>query len=243
MLCDFWTARARKKLKSKKIPQHIAVIMDGNGRWAKRRGLPRIKGHAQGAETLSKVIEEAAYLGVKYLSVYAFSTENWKRPQEEIDGLMNLFMEALTVRIGQLKDNKIKVCFLGELSKFSREIQANIKKAEKETDFKDNNLILNVKLNYGSRNEIVNAVNRIIKDNKKNIDEKVFSEYLYTKNIPDPDLLIRTSGELRISNFMLWQMAYSEFWFTKKYWPDFNARLLRRAVAAYQKRKIRKGGL
>ncbi len=240
---EFFAQRERKKLAKKTLPAHIAVIMDGNGRWAKRRGLPRSAGHQRGGEALGRTIQEACSLGIKYLSVYAFSTENWKRPQEEINALQELLKKVLTEQVEDLKKRKIRVRFLGDLSKFSQELQELINKAEKATGFADARLNLNIMLNYGGRPEIVAAVNKIINDNIKQVDEAKFSQYLYTANLPDPDLLVRTSGELRVSNFLLWQIAYSEIWITKKLWPDFNGRLLRQAVKAYQKRDRRKGGI
>ncbi len=233
----------RKALCRKEIPQHIAIIMDGNGRWAKQRGLPRLAGHSRGSAALKKAIQEAAKLGIKYLSVYAFSTENWQRPKDEVDGLMQLFMQAMHNEIADLKKNKIALKFLGNLSKFSLEMQTSMKKAEQETNFADKRLQLNVMINYGSRAELLQAVNKITAAGKKNVTEEQFSAELYTKGIPDPDLLIRTSGEQRISNYLLWQLSYAEFWFTKKYWPDFDGRVLRQAVRDYQQRQRRKGGI
>ncbi|MDC0977749.1 polyprenyl diphosphate synthase [bacterium] len=243
MLSKYFTKRARSALRKKKIPQHIAIIMDGNGRWAKKRMLSRLRGHAKGADALKKAIEESIWLGVKYLSVYAFSSENWKRPKSEIEGLMKLFVSSLKNELPNLMKNKIQVEFMGDLSKFSSELKAYMKKTVSETKLRKKNLQLNVMINYGSKAEIVRAVNSIIKSKQQVINEKTIDKYLYTAGLPDPDLLIRTSGEYRLSNFLLWQSAYTEFWYTKKYWPDFNGKLLRQAVKSYQKRNKRLGGL
>ena len=231
----------RRKLRRGRIPVHVAIIMDGNGTWAKRRGLPRNAGHSRGADALKRTLTEAAQLGVKYLSVYAFSTENWKRPAAEVNYLLNLFMQSLRKETKELVKNKIAVRFLGGLEKFSPALQKQMHKAEQAAQNKEPVLTLNVMLNYGGRDEIVRAVNKARKIKK--VTEKSFAQFLYTANIPDPDLLIRTSGQLRISNFLLWQCAYTEFWFTPKYWPDFNGRMLRQAVRSYQKRQRRLGGL
>lgn len=239
---DLFAQWQRTLIFKKKLPEHIAIIMDGNGRWAKMRGLPRLAGHSQGLKALEKTVREAALLGVKYLSVYAFSTENWKRPAEEINGLMRLFLEGMQKAMQELIGNNIKINFLGELSKFPAEIQKMIKETTEKSK-NNKKLILNIMLNYGARAEIIQAVNNILKTDKKSIDAADFSNYLYTKDLPDPDLLIRTSGEQRISNFLLWQCAYTEFWFTKKFWPDFNGKTLRQAISSFQQRQRRQGGL
>ena len=240
---SFFAQRERKKLAKKTLPVHIAIIMDGNGRWAKRRGLPRSVGHQRGAEALGRTIQEACALDIKYLSVYAFSTENWQRPPTEVAALQRLLKKVLTEQLADIKKQKIAVSFLGDLSRFSRELQRLMAKTEKESACRDKKLSLNIMLNYGGRHEIVGAVNKIIKTKIKQINEVSFAQYLYTRNLPDPDLLIRTSGELRVSNFLLWQIAYSEIWITKKFWPDFNGKGLRQAIKAYQKRERRKGGV
>lgn len=233
----------RQKLRQGKIPAHIAIIMDGNGTWARRRGLPRNAGHSRGADALRRTLTEAAYLGVKILSVYAFSTENWKRPAEEVNHLLNLFMTSLQKEVPELIKNKIAVRFLGGLERFSPELQNLMRQAEQDTQNPKTLLTLNVMLNYGGRAEIVRAVNKILQSDTKEITEENFADHLFTAKLPDPDLLIRTSGQLRISNFLLWQCAYTEFWFTPKCWPDFDGRLLRQAVGAYQKRQRRLGGV
>ena len=240
---QFFANIARRKLRQGHIPAHIAIIMDGNGTWARRRGLPRNAGHSRGADALRRTITEAAYLGVRYLSVYAFSTENWKRPAEEINHLLSLFVEALRKEVPELVKNKIAIRFLGGLERFSPELQDLMRQAEQDTQNPQALLTLNVLLNYGGRAEIIRAVNKIQQSGVKEITEENFTDYLFTAGMPDPDLLIRTSGQLRLSNFLLWQCAYTEFWFTPKCWPDFDGRLFRQAVHAYQKRQRKLGGV
>ncbi|NQT29478.1 MAG: isoprenyl transferase [Candidatus Saganbacteria bacterium] len=221
-------------------PQHIAAIMDGNGRWAKERGLARIAGHREGAESLRVVLKVAAEFGVKYLTVYAFSTENWRRPQEEVDFLMELFSNTIDNEIDELMENQVKLNFLGRLSKFSDELRKKMEAAMEKT--KNNKRItLNVMVNYGSRAEIVDAVQAIIDKGQKKVEEDTISQHLYTAGIPDPDLLIRTASEMRVSNFLLWQIAYAEIYVTPTLWPDFRREQLIEAMAAYQKR-VRKFG-
>lgn len=216
--------------------------MDGNGRWARRRGLPRLAGHAEGMNALERVLKEAVLLNIKYLTVYAFSTENWKRPKEEVDGLMKLFVKGMNEAVAKLLKNNIRMRFLGDLSKFSPEM-AKMMNETMRSSAQNKGLTLNIMINYGSRQELTAAVNNLLDSGKKEISEADISKALYTGDMPDPDLLIRTSGELRISNFLLWQIAYTEFWLTKKLWPDFNGVLLRRAIRDFQKRDRRKGGL
>ena len=236
------------KIDSKKIPQHIAIIMDGNGRWAKNKGLMRTFGHKAGVEVLKDIVKTASDIGVKYLTVYAFSTENWKRPQDEVDFLMNLFSEYIDREIDELDKNNIVLNFIGEVDKLSETLQNKFEFAQMRT-VKNTGCVLNVAVNYGSRTEIVRAVKIIsqdVVDGKvaiDNIDEKLISENLYTKNQPDPDLVIRPSGDIRISNFLLWQIAYSEFWFTDINWPDFKPENLLEAIIYYQSRERRFGGL
>lgn len=226
------------------VPQHIAIIMDGNGRWAKQRGLPRIAGHQEGAESLRAILKTCAEFGVKYLTVYAFSTENWGRPKDEVDFLMGLFLETIEKEIPELMKNKVKLNFLGRLGEFSGVLQA--KMAEAMATTKSNQRItLNVMVNYGGRAELVDAVNEIVENRKWNtehrIEEKDLAEYLYTKGMPDPDLLIRTANEMRVSNFLLWQIAYTEIYVTPIFWPDFRREQLIEALEAYQKRERRFG--
>jgi undecaprenyl diphosphate synthase len=231
-----------------KIPAHIAIIMDGNGRWARKRGLPRTAGHRAGVESLKAVVEGCGKLGVRYLTVYAFSTENWKRPQEEVNVLMNLISEYIDKELETLCNKGIKVGTIGQIEYLPVSAQKSISKAKEAT--KDNkNLMLNFALNYGSRTELVMAVKEIAKLTKENrlhineINEKMITKHLDTRDIPDPDLLIRPSGELRISNFLLWQLAYTEFWYTDTLWPDFREKHLFQAVIDFQKRDRRYGGL
>ncbi len=225
----------------KKIPNHIAIIMDGNGRWAKRRGLPRTMGHRAGAKALKKILTHAGELGIKYMTVYAFSTENWKRPQKEVDTLMKLFKEYLKNEKNAMMKNGVRLMVSGKKEGVSKELLDEIEKTENLT--KDNQSItLNIAFNYGGRSEILDAVNKIIKEGIGEVTEDTFSKYLYN-DIPDPELLIRTSGELRISNFLLWQIAYSELYITDLAWPDFDEQALEGAIETYMKRERRFGGL
>jgi len=223
------------------IPQHIAIIMDGNGRWAKKRGLPRIMGHQQGAEALRAALKTSAELGVKYLTVYAFSTENWGRPQEEVDFLMGLFSQTIDREINELMKNEVRIKFLGRLGQFSEILQKKMNAAMAQTQ-NNGRITLCVMVNYGGRAEIVDAVKKI-QGSKEEINEENFKNYLYTKGIPDPDLLIRTASELRISNFLLWQIAYAEIYVTDALWPDFRRGQLIAAIEDYQKRERRFGKL
>ncbi|WP_300386148.1 isoprenyl transferase [Clostridium sp.] len=230
------------------IPKHIAIIMDGNGRWAKKRKLPRTMGHKAGVESIRKIVREAQNIGIKYLTLYAFSTENWKRPQEEVSALMKLLIQYLKSELGELNRNGVSINILGDITKLPKEAQNEIEDAVVKT--KDNKgIVLNIAFNYGGRDEIIRAVKLIGKDilnsnlNLETIDEKVFESYLYTANIPDPDLIIRPSGEKRISNFLLWQCAYSEFWYSNIFWPDFTESNLHEAIIEYQNRDRRYGGV
>ncbi|MDK2932321.1 MAG: undecaprenyl diphosphate synthase [Clostridiales bacterium] len=231
-----------------RLPEHIAIIMDGNGRWAKQRGLPRSAGHKAGAQTLRKITEFCNEIGIKVLTVYAFSTENWRRPQQEIDALMELLLEYLMNAEKQLMGQNIVIKVIGDISLLSREIKEQIIKTEKLTQ-NNSGLLLNIAINYGGRDEIVNAVKRIVTDiqnkniTRNDINEQLISNYMYTKGIKDPDLIIRPSGELRLSNFLLWQSAYSEFWFSNIYWPNFTSDDLLKAISDYQQRNRRFGGI
>lgn len=232
----------------KTIPKHIAVIMDGNGRWAKERGLPRIEGHRAGAKALKRTITAAKEIGIKILTVYAFSTENWKRPAVEVEALMSLLAEQLQKEFTELKNNNIKVDFIGNIDILKDSTRALIEKTKESTSC-NNGMLLNVALNYGGRDEIVKAAKRIAEDFKdgkltiEEINEQKMSEYLYTGNQDYPDLLIRLSGETRISNFLLWQIAYSEIYFCPILWPDFNKEHLLEIINDYQKKERRFGGL
>lgn len=230
------------------IPEHVAIILDGNGRWAKKRGLPRSLGHKEGCKVVEKTVEDAARLGIKYLTVYGFSTENWKRSTEEVGALMQLFRYYMVRLLKIAKANNVRVLMIGERSRFDKDIIEGINRLEDET--KDNSgLTFVIAVNYGGRDEIVRAVKKIMADaaQKKalpeDMNEEAFASYLDTAKIPDPDLLIRTSGELRLSNYLLWQLAYTELYVTDCLWPDFNMEELKKAIAAYNSRERRFGGV
>ena len=235
-------------MKKEGLPNHIAVILDGNGRWAKKRSLPRHFGHMQGSKTVEKIVEEVARMHIPYFTVYGFSTENWNRPVEEVNALMRLFRYYMKRLLGIAKKNNVKVVVIGEKSRFSQDIIEGIDRLEEETK-SNTGLTFILAGNYGSRDEIVRATKKIHQDIKQGIlsedalDESVFSGYLDTKNIPDPDLLIRTGGDLRISNYLLWQCAYTELYFSDVYWPDFNREELERAIEHYQQRERRFGNV
>lgn len=222
------------------VPNHIAIIMDGNGRWAKNQNKPRVFGHKAGANTLRKLMEYCNKIGVTYLTVYAFSTENWKRSQEEVDALMFLFKSYIKSERENLLKNKIRFMVSGREEGVNLSLMEAIKELEEVTS-KDYEMTLNIAFNYGGRAEIIDAVNKILKDGKASVTEEEFSKYLYN-DIPDPDLVIRTSGEFRISNFLLWQIAYSEIYITDKYWPDFDEEEMDKALLSYSKRERRFGG-
>ena len=230
-----------------RIPQHVAIIMDGNGRWARARGLPKLAGHRAGAKSVREVIEAARELGVKVLTLYTFSTENWKRPRGEIDALFRLLEEYLEKEENGLNKNNIRFSVIGDIDALPSGTRDKIKKVMASTSG-NTGLVLNLALNYGSRPEILHAIKDIVREavsgklDPAAIDEKLFSGYLYTRNLPDPDLVIRTSGECRVSNFLLWQIAYSELYITKKFWPDFGKKEFEKAMLEYQKRERRFGG-
>jgi undecaprenyl diphosphate synthase len=230
------------------IPKHIAIIMDGNGRWARQKNKSRNAGHRAGAKTLQIISEAANDLGVAHLTVYAFSTENWSRPKEEVSGLMNLLREYLKHHIRESRKNNIRVEIIGDRTKLDQDIQKKIQELEDTTKEK-NGMTLHIALNYGSRDEITRAVKKISNDILENkwtveeVDQDLISSYLDTAGIPEPDLLIRTSGEQRISNFLLWQIAYSELHFSNKLWPDFSIEDLYQIIEEYQKRNRRFGGI
>lgn len=231
-----------------KIPEHIGIIMDGNGRWAKRRGMPRNVGHSQGSKTVRKICEEAWNLGVKYLTVYAFSTENWSRPQDEIDALMKILRNYLKDAIKQCKENNMRVRIIGDISVLPEDMITSIKRLE-EVSSVNTGLQFQIALNYGGRDEVLRAVKRAaakLLAEGKSVDEMSLEDIgasLDTTGIPDPDLIIRTSGEQRLSNFLMWQSAYSEFYFTDVLWPDFNKKALIEAIEYYGSRNRRFGGL
>jgi len=235
-------------LKKGRLPEHIAIIMDGNGRWAKKRGLPRISGHTAGVRTVKRVVRAAGEIGLKFLTLYTFSTENWKRPREEVSAIMKLLEVTTRREINELDKNNVRLITTGRIEELSPRRRSILEKATRKT--KDNTgLTLNLALSYSGRIEILDAVKRIAQDVKnskvemKNIDESLFSEYLYTKHLPDPDLLIRTSGEMRISNFLLWQTSYTELYVTEVLWPDFSVEDFYRAISNYQDRERRFGTL
>lgn len=225
-----------------RIPRHVAIIMDGNGRWAKKRGLPRLLGHRAGVKTLEKMVYAAKDRGIKHLSVYAFSSENWKRPALEVKGLMKLFNYYAKKKLEELKKEDIRVRFAGNRSKLPEEVQKSMELAEKET-LKCKTLDLVACFNYGGREELVKAINKIVASGEKTITEDTVRKNLYLPDLPDPDLIIRTSGELRLSNFWLWQSSYSEFYFTDMFWPDFDERALDDALMNYSERDRKYGGL
>lgn len=254
MAFNYWPFINKNKVTYEKdneiniIPHHVAIIMDGNGRWAKERGLPRIAGHKQGMDNVKHIVEVANTYKVKVLTLYAFSTENWKRPKGEVSFLMKLPQEFLNVYLPDLIKENVKIEMIGQTEKLPAHTKKAINKAIEKT--KDNTgLILNIAMNYGSRLEMVDAVKSIAEDIRSNkltpeeIDEQTINDRLYTSHLPEPDLLIRTSGEIRLSNFLLWQLAYTEFWFTDAYWPAFSETEFKQALKAYQQRKRRYGGL
>lgn len=220
---------------------HIAIIMDGNRRWAKEKGLPSAMGHKKGVESLKKVVKAADKFGIKYLTMYAFSTENWNRKKEEVDFLMNLLAITMKNETKELNENNVQISFIGNLSALNKNLQDVLLNA-KEVTKNNTGVNLQIAINYGARDEIITAVNEILKSGIKEVDVDLFEKFLYTKNIPDPDLLIRTGGELRVSNYLLWQIAYSEIYVTKKYWPEFDEEALIEAVRAFKERQRRYGG-
>lgn len=238
-------------LDESRVPQHIAVIMDGNGRWAKKRALNRLSGHKAGIEAVRELIRAANDIGVKHLTIYSFSTENWKRPLEEVTGLMNLFAKTMLAEVDELDKENVRVHTIGDMSALPDDTRKAFETAWNQT--KDNTgMTLHVAVNYGSRNEMLHAMNLLINDavaavreglDVPEVTEEAFASYLYTADVPDPELLIRTSGEMRISNFLLWQIAYSEIYVTDILWPDFNRYELLKAVLSYQARDRRFGGV
>jgi undecaprenyl diphosphate synthase len=232
-----------------RIPSHIAIIMDGNGRWAKRRGLPRVAGHRAGVATVRKIVEDCANLGVKALTLYAFSAENWKRPRTEIDMLWRLLRFYLRHELEDLQRNRIRLQSIGRVEALPERVYEELRAVERATA-RNQGMRLNLAINYSARNELVDAVNAIVDEARIEgrlselvVDEKAISRHLYTAGLPEPDLLIRTSGEMRVSNFLLWQIAYAELYVTDTLWPDFNRVELLRAVLDFQRRERRFGGL
>lgn len=232
-----------KSIVEKTNLQHIAIIMDGNRRWAKENHLPSAMGHKKGVDALKKTLKAAHKFGVKYLTLYAFSTENWNRAKEEVDFLMGLLANTIKSQLAELNENNVKLRFIGYLEGLNKDLQNILSEAVKTTE-NNTGVNLQIAINYGARNEITNAVKKIVQKgiDPKDITEEVISEFLYTSNIPDPDLLIRTGGEMRVSNYLLWQIAYSEFYTTKMFWPEFDEDALRVAILEFAKRQRRWGG-
>lgn len=229
-----------------KIPQHVAIILDGNGRWAKKKNMPRNYGHAQGSKNVERICEIAYKMGIKYLTVYAFSTENWSRPSDEVNALMKLLRNYMKTCLKTAEKNRMRVRVIGDKTGLDDDIRTRIEELE-EASAGNDGLNFQIAINYGSRDEMVRAIRRMASDvregtvNPEEIDETLFETYLDTHGIPDPDLLIRTSGELRLSNYLLWQMAYTEFYFTDVLWPDFTKEELEKAILQYNKRERRYG--
>ncbi len=244
----FFRKKINKEINYDALPKHIGIILDGNGRWATKRGLPRSAGHSAGADTLKKIVTECNKMGIKYITVYAFSTENWSRPKEEVDFLMNLLLNYLRNAEKTLSGENVVIRAIGSRRELTEEIQQQIIKTEEFTS-KNTGIVMNIALNYGGREEIVNGVKSVCRDiadgklSIDDLDEKRFSDYLYTNGQPDVDLLIRTSGEQRLSNFLLWQNSYAEMWFTNKLWPDFSVKDLHSAIIDFQSRGRRFGGV
>ena len=246
MKTELLEAQLLAKVDLDRLPKHIAIIMDGNGRWAKRRRLPRIAGHRAGIRAVRHAVEACARLGVPYLTLYAFSAENWKRPQTEIKLLMALLREYLKKEIGELNRQNIRLGVIGRVAELPKPVQADLDTAIEKTR-QNTGMRLTLALNYGARTELVDAVNSLLAHAGSNgpvqIDESAIARHLYTRDVPDPDLLIRTSGEMRLSNFLLWQVAYAEIWVTETLWPDFQQEDLFQAIIDFQKRERRYGGL
>ena len=234
--------------KTLNIPRHVAIILDGNGRWAKKRGLPRNMGHVEGCKVVERTVEDAARLGIEYLTVYGFSTENWKRSAEEVGALMQLFRYYMKRLLKVAKKNNVRVIMIGERSRFDGDIIEGLNRLEEETR-ENTRMTFTIAVNYGSRDEITRAVRRMMADcaagklSPEEVSEEVIGSYLDTRELPDPDLLIRTSGEERLSNYLLWQLAYTEFYFTDVLWPDFNKEELVKAIRKYNGRERRFGGV
>ncbi len=242
MLMPAKTDDLLSKIDRTRLPRHIAVIMDGNGRWAKKRGLPRLMGHRAGTESVREAVKVCGELGVEALTLYAFSTENWLRPASEVKGLMRLLVQTLRREVADLDKNNVRLRAIGRLSKLPPEVREELVRGQ-EALKGNTGLILTLALNYGSRQELVDAVQSLLDDGVKRVDEDEISRRLYTAGLPDPDLLIRTSGEYRLSNFLLWQSAYTELHISRDFWPDFRRRQMYEAILDYQSRERRFGGL
>lgn len=248
VIADIILGRRRKAVynhvNKERLPQHVAVIMDGNGRWANKRALPRSAGHRAGVERVRTIIQMSSDIGIRYLTLFAFSTENWKRPADEVGTLMKLLLEYLVKELAELHEKNVRIQTLGDISKLPKAVFDEINRAV-ETTKNNTGLTVNMAINYGARQEIVDAVKNVVRDGRStdDIDESVLSQYLSTKGQPDPDLLIRTSGEMRISNFLLYQLAYAEFYFTHTLWPDFDEVEYAKALDVFASRNRRFGGL
>ncbi len=225
-----------------KLPVHVGIIMDGNGRWATKRGLPRIEGHRKGAEVTEKIVKAASNLGIKFLSLYAFSTENWKRPKEEVEFLFNLMYEYVNSRLHLFLENNVKFRTIGRLWELPEYLQEGFKSIEDKTNH-CTGMTAVFAVNYGGRQEIIDAINRMIRNKKQNVTMETLQKYLYMPELPDVDLIIRTSGEMRISNFLLWQSSYAELWFTKTLWPDFTEEEFFEAIEDFKMRDRKFGGI
>jgi len=235
---------SQNEMPAERLPRHVAIIMDGNGRWAISRGLPRLAGHKAGTENLRRVIRASVEFGIKYLTIYAFSTENWGRPPEEVEGLMHILEDVIDRELHELHKEGVQLRHIGRLERLSPGLQEKVLAAVELT--KDNErLVLSVAFNYGGRDEIVQAIQRMMKDGVRpeQVTDELVSQYLYTVGVPDPDLIIRTSGELRVSNFLIWQGAYAELYSTPAYWPDFDKQEYRRALNTFAHRERRYGGV
>lgn len=235
-----------KAIDLSKAPKHVAIILDGNGRWAQKRGLPRLAGHKAGEKAIKRIVQAAPKVGVEHLSLYTFSIENWRRPQKEVLGLMDLFRQTLEKELEELHRNQVQIRVIGRLTEVPEPTRGAFQRAIELTK-NNQKLVLNIALNYGGRTEILDAVNALIEDARSGkitcVDEPGFAKHLYTAGSPDPELLIRTSGELRVSNFLLWQIAYTELWVTPVLWPDFTRKHFYQAIYEYQQRRRRFGGL
>ena len=237
----FKKKKTMQSIEGLSVPQHLAIIPDGNGRWAKKRGMPRKVGHREGAIVLKNMAKYCNSIGIKYLTVYAFSTENWKRPEDEVNALMDLFADSLADKENELTDSNIVVNIIGRKDRLSESLLKSIDNMERNSSV-NTGLQLNIAIDYGSRYEIIEAVNSFVKKGEE-VTEEIFSNSLMTEGIPDPELLIRTSGERRISNYLLWQLAYTELWFTDVLWPDFSSKIIDRAIIDFNKRDRRYGGV
>ena len=229
---------------NRNVPVHVAIIMDGNGRWAKQRGLPRLEGHRVGVDRIQRVLETLGTQGVKYVTLYAFSTENWNRPQEEVAGLLDILQDALQQQARALHENNVRIFHIGKLDRLSPGLQEAVNQVQELTS-NNTGINLNVAFDYGGRDEILEAVRRILRDGipAERLDQEMFGQYLYTAHCPDPDLIIRTGGEQRISNFLLWQSAYSEYYYTPTLWPDLDSAELEQVLESFSSRQRRFGGV